>query len=74
MQHDFPTATHVFSSRCHCTQLGDKVVALKPGGTWLDLWKAIDRLRNNKFGIYCDHRHLESLKLKGEGIDAMFGS
>lgn len=54
--------------------MADTVIPLAPGGTWLDLWKAIDKLRNNKRGAYCDHRHIEYFRLVGNSLDVGFGS
>jgi hypothetical protein len=71
--HDYPLATRVFSMTCHCAPMGDTSSVLAPGGTWLDLWKAVDKLRNAP-GVYCDHRWIERFTLVGNRLKVDFGS
>jgi hypothetical protein len=72
--HSFPVAKYVFSTHCNCTYVSSRRVPLAPGGSWLDLWKAIDKMRTAP-GVYCDHRFIELLRLQSDGgLDVVFGS
>jgi len=69
-KHSFQGAKWMIGSNTYCC--GDPAKRAKiMGDTWLDLWKAADRLCKGKV---CNHRFTEFFTFHGERLEVHFGS